>query len=56
MFQKLLVRRLERMKKNRKLTLIASIVLGTLLIWFAVFVRLPYYLESPGEPPIFVRY
>ncbi len=36
------------MKKNRKLTLIASIVLGTLLIWFAVFVRLPYYLESPG--------
>lgn len=48
MFQKLLVRRLERMKKNRKLTLIASIVLGTLLIWFAVFVRLPYYLESPG--------
>ncbi|MFX3716359.1 peptidase S16, partial [Streptococcus suis] len=36
------------MKKSRKLTLIASIVLGTLLIWFAVFVSLPYYLESPG--------
>ncbi|QHF55156.1 MULTISPECIES: SepM family pheromone-processing serine protease [Streptococcus] len=36
------------MKKNRKLLLITSIVLGTLLIWFTVFVPLPYYLESPG--------
>ncbi|HFI0040182.1 TPA: SepM family pheromone-processing serine protease [Streptococcus suis] len=36
------------MKKNRKLLLITSIVAGTLLLWFAVFVPLPYYLEKPG--------
>ncbi|HEL2402083.1 TPA: SepM family pheromone-processing serine protease [Streptococcus suis] len=36
------------MKKNKKLLLISSIVLGTLLIWFTVFVPLPYYLEKPG--------
>lgn len=36
------------MKKNKKILLITSIVLGTLLLWFTVFVPLPYYLESPG--------
>ncbi|HFI0936699.1 TPA: SepM family pheromone-processing serine protease [Streptococcus suis] len=36
------------MKKNRKLLLITSIVAGTLLLWFTVFVPLPYYLEKPG--------
>ncbi|MBO4107820.1 SepM family pheromone-processing serine protease [Streptococcus suis] len=33
---------------NRKWVLITSIVLGTLLIWFAMFFPLPYYIESPG--------
>ncbi|MFZ2460051.1 MAG: peptidase S16, partial [Streptococcus suis] len=36
------------MKKNKKWLLIVSIIMGTLLIWFSVFVRLPYYIESPG--------
>lgn len=36
------------MKKNKKRTLIISLVLSTLLLWGAVFFQLPYYIESPG--------
>lgn len=36
------------MKKNKGLILILSIILGVLLLWFTVFVPLPYYTESPG--------
>lgn len=36
------------MKKNKGLILILSIILGVLLLWFTVFVPLPYYIESPG--------
>ena len=36
------------MKKNRKIILITSIALATILLWITVFFRLPYYVESPG--------
>lgn len=36
------------MKKNKQIGRILAIVLAVLLVWFAVFVRLPYYIESPG--------
>lgn len=34
--------------KNRKLTLPLALILGTITLWFALFYRLPYYVESPG--------
>lgn len=36
------------MKKNKKIILILSILLATAAIWAAVFLPLPYYIESPG--------
>lgn len=36
------------MKKSKKIALIVSIVIGTLLIWTAFLLPLPYYIESPG--------
>ncbi|MTB64476.1 PDZ domain-containing protein [Streptococcus sp. zg-86] len=36
------------MKKNKKLLLILSIVLSTVLLWVAFLFPLPYYVESPG--------
>lgn len=36
------------MKKNKKRILVLSLVVSTLLVWWAVFFQLPYYIESPG--------
>lgn len=36
------------MKKNKKLLLIVSIVVSTILVWAALLFPLPYYIESPG--------
>ncbi|MGT2715499.1 SepM family pheromone-processing serine protease [Streptococcus respiraculi] len=36
------------MKKNRKLLLILSLVVSTILLWGAFLFPLPYYIESPG--------
>ncbi|MGT2964733.1 SepM family pheromone-processing serine protease [Streptococcus acidominimus] len=36
------------MKKNKKLYLILSIIVSTVLLWLAFIYPLPYYIESPG--------
>ena len=36
------------MKTHKKVILILSIILASALIWGAVLIPLPYYIESPG--------